>query len=305
MSKTLIGMVTFGNLPFTKIVVETVKQYTNSSVDFFMVVGKPEDNETPQWLDEQGIKYHKHNENHGFPASLNDIYDYGFIENTYDYLITAGNDIAVYPGTIDNLIKVADTTDWEWISSSQFDVKTLVNIYPEAAKYFDIPNNFKFTMFDKRPWELHIDNVLSEPDRIEPDVIKDVHNLCLYKKCAIEKIGYVDVNFYPAYYEDNDYARRAVNLGLKTCALTNSVYFHFWSRTIHQGSGGSTGRYFDQNRRFYITKWGGDFAQERWKIPFNGMDFPLTDKIILPATLGIFERKDELEIARYWRNLSG
>jgi GT2 family glycosyltransferase len=185
-------------------------------------------------------------------------------------LLIAGNDIAVYPNTIDTLIKFANESDWDWISSSQFDSKTLVNAYPETAKYFN-GTTLVYNAFGERPWEIHHD--WDREHSVSPNVIKDVHNLCLYKKSVMDSIGYIDVGFYPAYYSDNDYARRGVNAELKTCALNNSVYFHFWSRTIHQGNGGSTGRFFDNNRRFYKMKWGGDFASEAWRVPFNGKNY--------------------------------
>ena len=118
----------------------------------------------------------------------------------------------------------------------------------------------------------------------------------------MDKIGYVDVNFYPAYYSDNDYARRGVNANLKTCALANSQYFHFWSRTIHQGSGGSTARYFENNRKYYIMKWLGDFSRERWTIPFNGKPHHLNKNIILPADLKISSRENERGIIKFWRS---
>jgi GT2 family glycosyltransferase len=301
MSKTVVGMVTFGNVEFSKLTIKSIKETTESDLDFFVVVGKPNDPETIAWLNEDHIAYTEHETNIGFPAGLNDIYDYAWVDHAYDNLIICGNDIVAYPYAIDSLIHKADNSDWEWISSSQFDVRALCDMYPQAKDMFSKEGKFRFSKFgEAEPWNLH-DHWKDQSDRVEPDVIKDVHNLCLYKPSVMDKIGYIDVNFYPAYYSDNDYARRGVNAGLKTCALANSQYFHFWSRTIHQGSGGSTGRYFDNNRRFYISKWGGDFAHEAWTTPFNGVPYPLTKNVLLPASLKIDDRSQEEIITRFWR----
>lgn len=301
MSRTLVGMVTFGNVEFSKLTIKSIKETTKNDIEFFVVVGQPNDYATKEWVDTFDIPNIIHERNHGFPASLNDIYDYAWGVRNFDNLIIAGNDIVAYPHAIDSLINKADNSDWEWISSSQFDVRALVNMYPEAQDMFSKDGKFRFTQFGKsEPWNLHADWKRTD-EALEPNVIKDVHNLCLYKPSVVDKIGYVDVNFYPAYYSDNDYARRGVNAKLKTCALGNSQYFHFWSRTIHQGSGGSTHKYFDNNRRFYISKWGGDFAKERWTVPFGGLPYPLTKNVTLEASLKITERGNEEKITRFWR----
>jgi len=301
MSKTLVGMVTFGNVEFSKLTVQSIRDTAENDVDFFVVVGQTNDFETIAWLNENHIAYTEHETNRGFPAGLNDIYDFAWINHKYDNLIICGNDIVAYPYAIDTLINKADTSDWEWISSSQFDVRALVEMYPQTKNMFSKEGKFRFTRFGEvEPWNLH-DHWKDQNERLEPNVIKDVHNLCLYKQSVMDKIGYVDVNFYPAYYSDNDYARRGVNAGIKTCALGNSQYFHFWSRTIHQGSGGSTGRYFDNNRRFYISKWGGDFAKEAWTIPFNGQPYNLTKNVTLESSLKITRRDTEEPITRFWR----
>ena len=301
MSKTLVGMVTFGNVDFSKLTVQSIKDTTENDIEFFVIVGKPDDIETIEWLERDGISHIVHKTNRGFPAGLNDIYDYAWAECVFDNLIIAGNDIVAYPYAIDSLINKADNSDWEWISSSQFDVRALVNMYPKAKDMFSLEGKFRFDRFGEiEPWNLH-DDWKRTDEALEPDVIKDVHNLCLYKPSVMDKIGYIDVNFYPAYYSDNDYARRGVNAGLKTCALGNSQYFHFWSRTIHQGSGGSTHRYFKNNRRFYISKWGGDFAHELWTVPFDGIPHPLTKSVTLEASLKITKRDTEEAITRFWR----
>ena len=300
MSKTLVGIVTFGNFNFTKLTVESIEKTTKNPITFFIIVGKPNDFETVEWIKSKNMDFDFHSENWGFPASLNDIYDFAWKYNDFDNLIIAGNDIVVYPNAVDSLINKADNSDWEWISSSQFDVKSLINLYPETAQYFSQDGSFKFYKFNEvAPWEIHKD--YDKPENVEPNVIKDVHNLCLYKKSVMEKIGYIDVNFYPAYYSDNDYARRGVNAGLKTCALSNSQYFHFWSRTIHQGSGGSTAKFFEQNRRYYKIKWGDDFAREKWLVPFDSKPYHLTSDTVLPASLKIDDRSDESKIIKFWR----
>lgn len=302
MSKTLIGIVSFGNLNFTRLTIEEIKKTTTKSIDFFIVVGKPGDWETIDYLVAQGIPHIVHNENYGFPYSLNDIYQKAFEHSEYNNLIIAGNDIVPYPGTIDAMIELADNSEYGWVSACQFDVKGLVKTYPETAKYFDIENNYAFVDFDARPWEVF--KAYDKPKIAIRSGLSDIHNLALYKKAVYDTIGYVDVNFYPAYFSDNDYARRGVNANLAptSCTLANAYYFHFWSRTIHQGVGGSTHGQFRNNSTYYVTKWGGGFGKEKYIVPFNGIPYKLCEGVVLEPNLKIASREDEKKIIGYWRN---
>jgi len=299
--KTLIGIVTFGNLEFTKLTVAAIRETTKSPMELAIVVGKPDDNETAAWLDQEGITAIRHSSNKGFPASINDLYDWAWnLAPVFDNLIVCGNDVIPYPDAIEALIREADSSEWEWICSSQFDAQSLVNRYPEARMYFEGPE-LRFTDFTARPWELHSD---VWPYGIDPNSIKDVRNLTLFKRSVFEKIGYADVNFWPGgYFEDNDYCRRAMLKGVLACGLHHSAYFHFWSRTINQGphaTDGSRHARFQRNDTFYRTKWGGPFGQEVYAFPFGGKAFPLSPSVALNGEIKIGDREIEGQIIEHW-----
>jgi GT2 family glycosyltransferase len=302
MSETLIGVVTFGGLAFTQLTIKSIRETVTKPYKIFVVVGKPDDTFTTKWLEEEKIPYIKHDINLGFPASVNDIYDFAWKLNSFDNFVAIGNDVIAYPYAIDSLIEVADTTDFEWVCSSQFDVRNLCKDFPETRKFF-LGDNYKFHNFTERPWEAF--TKWSSEIKTSEAGLSDVHNLALFKKSVFERIGYIDVNFYPAYYEDNDYVRRAVHAGIKSCSLNNSWYFHFWSRTVKQGAGGSTHAFFKMNKKFYIKKWGGDFGEETFQIPFNGNVHVLDGNIELHPTINIQDRNNERDIVKYWMKKGG
>lgn len=310
MKRTLIGIVTFGNLPFTKLAIRELRATVTQPYELFVVVGKPDDHETRRFLAGQQIEHCWHRENMGFPASLNDIYDRAWRESDFDNLIIMGNDVIPYPRAVDAMIELANESDWEWVCSSQFDSKSLVARYEEAKRFFQ-GDNLVFTDFEARPWDLHLDAHAAEMvggrDVIEPNCIKDVRNLCLFKRSVFAKIGYADVNFFPGgYFEDNDYCKRAQLAGVNACGLPRSAYFHFWSRTIHQGDGKSANDfYFGQNSRFYQTKWGGPFGSEAFALPFNGQAYHLPGAAALDATVEIRGRSRETPTINYWRKMRG
>ena len=280
-SKTIIGIVTYGGINFTKLAVESIRDTTTKSIDFYIIVGKPGDQETIDWLRESKIRYKIHDQNYGFPYGINDIYDYAWKYANHDNLIITGNDIVAYPYCIDSLINLAESSDYSVISALQYDVRSLVKEFSGTKSCFKEPN-FQFTDFSKKPWEVFKD--YSSELSIASMQLYDIQNCCLYKKEYFKKVGYLDINYYPAYYVDNDLAKRIINSGIKCCSLTNARFFHFWSRVINQLGGGSNSHYFENNRKYYISKWGGEVGKET-KVPETG----------------IFTREHELEIIEFWK----
>lgn len=278
---TLVGIVSFGNLDFTKLTVKSIKETSSFPLDFFIVVGKPGDLDTIRWLKDENIPFVYHTENMGFPYSINDIYDYAWKTNNYGELIIAGNDIVAYPHAIDSMIELARNSEYECISSTQYDVKSLISQFPDTTQYFE-GEDLIFKDFSQEPWKNFTE--YSTELSIADQQLLDVQNLCLYKKSVFDKVGYTDVNFYPAYFIDNDYAMRMVKAGVNGCSLGNARFFHFWSRTVKQGSGGSTPKFFQNNEKYYRKKWGGDVGRETITPP-----------------LKIDSRDREVIEIRYWR----
>lgn len=311
--KTALGIVTFGNAGFTRLALDELLKTVTHAVDVCLVVGKPGDVETANMA--RTHRTHPfvivHATNKGFPASINDIYDWAWKRHDFDNLIMMGNDVIPYPGGVDSLIDEAAKPDHEWVCSSQYDVRSLCAQHPEARKFFT-GDNFTFTDFSARPWDLHGPEHI-RPPHVETNSIRDVHNLALFKRSVFEKIGYIDVNFYPAYFSDNDYCRRAsfgIDPPIRGCTLQHSAYFHFWSRTIHQG-GGHPSKAYANNEAFYCAKWGGVVGQERWRVPFGGQPYNLTPKpagraieIVLLPEVNIPSRENEEAIVNYWKERS-
>src|ERR1035437_4542633 len=88
----------------------------------------------------------------------------------------------------------------------------------------------------------------------------------LLSKNTFEKTGEFDNQFFPAYFEDNDYHIRMKLLGMSykvTEKLTPEIFRS--SCTIKKDP--SLNFNFDLNRQKYINKWGGIPGQETFKTP--------------------------------------
>jgi GT2 family glycosyltransferase len=300
--KTLVAVCTFGGLQFTKITVDEIFKTATKPIEVAIVVGDPNDRATEEYGREQyatrGVHLLVHMENKGFSGTINDVYDFAW-HNGFEAVIFCGNDCVVMPKCIDSMIEVGETTDWEVICASMFTPESLCNSYPEARKFFRGPN-YLVDDFTARPWEMQD----LSANGIQVDCMKDVRNFTMFKKSSFDKVGYADANFWPnAYFEDNCTCLRMQLAGVKCCGVRHAIFFHWVSRTIHQGEKRPHGRYFDRNSQFYKEKWGGPVGQEKWTLPFNGRVYRLPNGVVLPPTLKIDSRADEAKIVDYWRKL--
>jgi GT2 family glycosyltransferase len=87
----------------------------------------------------------------------------------------------------------------------------------------------------------------------------------------IGKFGWFDESFRPAYFEDNDMAYRIKLAGGSYARDLGAGMIHEGSVTQNMdGNPVVTSPMFEQNRKYYIRKWGGQPGEEKFSEPFNG-----------------------------------
>ena len=99
-------------------------------------------------------------------------------------------------------------------------------------------------------------------------------------KEGYDSIGGLDTNFYPAYFEDNDYHRRIkIAKKIAECNYAN-FYYHFGSRTktLNPEFHAYIESQYLKNQTYYKKKWGGEPGNEQFLIPFNGVEQEDTQK---------------------------
>lgn len=300
MSKTLIGISSFGGLPFLDLTLKELQRtITRGDVHLLVSVAKPNDHEMVEFLSRRDIPFIADNHNRGFAANVNDWYDAAFTNGDFDYLICAGNDVIVMPGAVDSMIKTADETEFQMICGSEFNAQFLVNQYAEARQYFR-GDDMIFSDFDARPWDLHRDF----RNGLEPDCRKDIRNLTLFKRSSFEMAGYDDVNYWPnCYFADNHYGRKCDLLGVTAAGLKEGSFFHFQSRTIRQSIDRPHSKYFSRNSGHYVHTWGGPVGGERYALPYDGRGMELAPGIFLEPKMKIDSREQEAAIIDYWSKL--
>jgi hypothetical protein len=116
-----------------------------------------------------------------------------------------------------------------------------------------------------------------QSDRFYPFVCgNSQHNafsVFMLRRDIWEKVGPFDEEFKPAYFEDNDYARRMELAGIPRYVDSRIQFDHVVSATFKQLSGAALDAHhinFRKNRDYYIRKWGGLPGKETYLKPFGG-----------------------------------
>lgn len=94
---------------------------------------------------------------------------------------------------------------------------------------------------------------------------------------ALETIGWFDENFFPIYWEDIDYLRRASLAGLERMKCLEADVQHGGSSSLKVSDEYERQHHktFKRNRTYYERKWGGYNGNERYSRPFNHPKFDL------------------------------
>ena len=87
----------------------------------------------------------------------------------------------------------------------------------------------------------------------------------LWTPNLLSKVGYLDENFFPGYFEDNDYRHRIIQSDASVATIPLRAY-HDRSSTLKSSSEfQKKNQYtFSKNYKYYVEKWGGAPTQEKY-----------------------------------------
>lgn len=107
----------------------------------------------------------------------------------------------------------------------------------------------------------------------------DFFNFMIDIPQLIEKCGYFDENFKPAYFEDNDMHYRIGLAGAKAYIETDANAGHHGSATQNADPSNPVcpSWQFEQNRNYYREKWGGEPGREVCTTPYGSPNHTIRD----------------------------
>lgn len=250
---SVVAIPSVNNLSYLKKAVASVK--CSFPYELVVFVNGSTDG-TVEWLDEHSIKYIYHDKNLGCSYVNNEAMEYSFSQDKWLFIIH--NDVILHKDCLDNMYKAMDESDVDLV----YALETITaQANPQAMKEFF----WEFT-YDKENKGIATDT--DEPYTGVNKALGINFTVRGIKKSIMDKVGYFDVTYFPAYFEDNDYGLRCNLAGVNYGIVPSAKFYHFWSRSIHEGGVGALNSIrFDINRRYYISKWGGNIGKETIKEP--------------------------------------
>lgn len=236
--KTSIIILTYNNLDYNKICIESIKKYTKKGTYEIIVVDNHSTDGTVEWLKTQEdliVIYNK--QNLGFPKGCNQ----GIEIAKGDEILLLNNDTIVTPRWLENLRECLYSSD---------DIGAVGPVTNSCPNYQTIPTNY--TNVEEMLQFTESYNI-SNPEQWE-EKLRLIGYCMLIKKEVIDKIGLLDERFTPGNFEDDDFSLRMRKEKYKLMLCKDTFIHHFGSISFNQ----------DNKKFIELLKVNSDKFQKKW-----------------------------------------
>ena len=239
---TSIILLSYNTYPYTKACIESIRRHTEPGTYEIIVIDNASQDESVDWLKEQtDCILICNRENVGFPKGCNQ----GMEIAKGSEILLLNNDVIVTPGWLVQLRQALYSSPMVGAVSCMSN--SCSNFQQVDASYDTLEELDTFAK------DYHSHNAL----HWIPWMI--LVGFCfLLKREVFHKIGYMDEQFSPGNYEDNDYSFRVWVAGYQLLLCKDTFIHHFGSVSFKKRDAASQQRYFDllqRNRNKFLQKW--------------------------------------------------
>lgn len=211
--KTSIIILTYNNLLYTKLCLESIRKYTTPKSYEVIIVDNNSSDGSQTWIRTQKNVHSIFNrENRGFPKGCNQ----GMTISTGDNILLLNNDVVVTSNWLDNLLIALHS------ESKVGAVGPVANV---CSNNQNITVSYK-TLDQMQKFASNYNK--SYPDKWTQK--KRLIGFCmLFKREVLNKVGFLDELFSPGNFEDDDYSLRIRLAGYKLFLCKDTFVHHFGS----------------------------------------------------------------------------
>jgi O-antigen biosynthesis protein len=234
---TSIILVTYNQLAYTRQCLESIRFRTDEPYELIVVDNGSTDGTVDYLRSLEGVNLIVNLANRGFPAAANQ----GLRAAQGNNLLLLNNDTIVTTGWLRRLLSAlhADPA-----------IGLVGPFSNNISGYQEIPVSYgSLESLDGFAWDL------SQSRRNERIPVEYLVGFCLlFRRELTARIGFLDEQFGVGCFEDNDYCRRAQQVGYQTVIAADAFVHHFGSRTFF-GSGVDLAAALRENEQKYLRKW--------------------------------------------------
>lgn len=239
---TSIVVLTYNQLDYTKKCIDSIRDYTTRDTYEIIVVDNNSTDGTVDWLRVQNdIKVIYNQENLGFPKGCNQ----GIKISKGDNILLLNNDTVVTHNWLDNLITCL-------YSSDKIGAVGPITNYCSNYQAIGVSYNNDLVEMHKFAKTLNISN----PEKWE-ERLRLIGFCLLVKRSVVEAIGFLDEQFSPGNFEDDDYCLRIRNEGYRIM-LCNDTFIHHFGSVSFGKDFSIFSSILNINKEKFKLKWGID-----------------------------------------------
>ena len=249
---TSIVIVTYNNLNYTKLCIDSILNKTAYPNYEIIVVDNASSDGTREYLESLREKYSNiklilNKENLGFAAANNQ----GIREAKGDYIIFLNNDTVVTRGWILGLTKYLEDKSVGLVGPVTNSIGNEAKINVDYTSLEDM-DEFAERYTSSHRWEAFEIPVLAF--------------FCVAtRRDVIEKVGFLDESFGVGMFEDDDYCLRVKRAGYKLLCAEDVFIHHFGSATFNKLEDEKYRKIFEENKRKFEEKWNIKWQPHRYR----------------------------------------
>ncbi|MGE7825170.1 glycosyltransferase [Paenibacillus sp. NPDC093718] len=237
--KTSIVILTYNQLDYTKLCIESIRKFTAPGSYELIVVDNASTDGTISWLHEQGdIKTIFNESNLGFPKGCNQ----GIAISSGDNILLLNNDTVVTERWLEQLTTALYSDDTvgavSCVTNNCSYAQKITTSYTNLEQMQRFAAEYNAT--DPTKWD---------------ERLKLIGFCYLIKSTVIDRIGVLDEIFSPGNFEDDDYSLRIRKAGYKLLLCKDTFIHHFGSVSFGEMSA-KYSQILRNNARKYENKWG-------------------------------------------------